>query len=106
MRLGKALLIVVAHVTPYSRSVLTVVRLCMPSMHILNVVLAAGVIVVATSKLARYCVKTVKGSTAWSPSAFAAASFVICPSTVLTPSFSDPLRCATARVPYFATSIR
>jgi hypothetical protein len=49
MRLGKALPIVVAHVTPYSRSVHTVVRLYMPSMHISNVVLAAGEIVVAIS---------------------------------------------------------
>ena len=49
MRLGKALPIVVAHVTPYSRSVHTVVRLCMPSTHISSVVLAVGETVVAIS---------------------------------------------------------
>ena len=48
MRLGKALPIVVAHVTPYSRSVHTVVRRCMPSMHISSAALVVGAIVVAT----------------------------------------------------------
>lgn len=49
MSLGKALPIVVAHVTPFFQNALTVVPLCTPSMHISSVVLAVGEIVVATS---------------------------------------------------------
>ncbi|MEI8023115.1 MAG: hypothetical protein WCH63_02890 [Actinomycetota bacterium] len=51
MRRGKALQIVVAHVTPYFQSVHTVVRRCTPSTHTLSAVLAVGAIVVATSLL-------------------------------------------------------
>jgi hypothetical protein len=49
MSLGKALPIVVAHVTPFFQNALTVVLHCMLSMHISSVVLAVGEIVAATS---------------------------------------------------------
>ena len=55
------------------------VRLFMQSTHTLSVVLAVGAIAVATKQflLVVQLIKTVSGSTASSPSAFAAASFVI-----------------------------